>query len=188
MSNSIRNTTNEKISSFIDNEQNLDNSLLDSLLNDKEAKAKWSRYNLVSDILNDRNRHKVDATWFAELSDKIENEPTILAPRINRTFTQKVVKQVTGFAVAATVATVAILSVQQSQIAQTTSATQVAQFSSAANGIQPVVLRLNKAAESKLNGYLVNHYEYSISGKMQGLMPYMRMVSVTPAERIMHEK
>ena len=192
MSDSKTEQLNEKVSSLLDDEQVLDDALLDSLTTNDETKAKWARYNLVSDILNDREQHKVDSNWFAELSAQLDNEPTVLAPRVSRTFTQKVVKQVSGFAVAATVATVAILSVQQAQFSEIDDATQfatgISQSTIASSDIKPVTLRLNKAKESRLSGYLVNHYEYSMTGKMQGVMPYMRIVSVTPAERIVHEK
>lgn len=192
MSDSKTEQLNEKISSLLDDEQVLDDALLDSLTNNDETKSKWARYNLVSDILNDRDHHKVDSNWFTELSAQLDNEPTVLAPRVSRTFTQKIVKQVSGFAVAATVATVAILSVQQAQFSEIDNTTQfatgISQSAVASSGIKPVTLRLNKAKESRLSGYLVNHYEYSMTGKMQGVMPYMRIVSVTPAERIVHEK
>jgi len=191
MSDSISDTTSEKISSLIDDEQILDQNLMDSLSNNSEAKAKWNRYNLVSDILNDRDQHEVGSSWFDELHAKLENEPTILAPRISRTFRQKAVKQLTGFAVAATVAMVAIISVQQSQnseIDTTATLASVANQPYASNDIKPVTLRLNKATESKISGYLVNHYEHSVSGKLQGVIPYMRFVSVTPNERIVNEK
>ena len=189
MNNSIHDNINEKVSSLIDDEQRLDNALLDSLLNNRETKAKWARYNLVSDVLNDRDQHKVDKAWFAELSEKLDKEPSILAPHVMRTFKQKVVKQVAGLAVAASVAMVAILAVQQNQPAVTPGVSlSIAQGPSTSAVIKPVTLRLNKAAESKLSGYLVNHYEHSVTSKMQGLLPYMRIVSVTPAERVMHEK
>jgi hypothetical protein len=35
-----------------------------------------------------------------------------------------------------------------------------------------------------LSGYLVNHNEYSVSGQMQGVLPYMRIVSETPGKRV----
>ena len=195
MSDSINDITNEKISSLLDGEQTLDDSLMSSLSTD-EAKAKWARYNLVSDVLNDRDQHSVSSSWFTELSDKLDNEPAVLAPRVTRTFKQRVMKQVAGFAVAASVAMVAIVSVQQTRIADNDATTSIAStnpnitnsgdFSS--SNIKPVTLRLNKATESRLSGYLVNHYEHSVSGKMLGVMPYMRIVSVTPAERIVNEK
>jgi len=192
MSDSMNETTNQKISSLLDDEQILDQDLMQSLSNDVEAKTKWARYNLVSDTLNDRYQHKVDSSWFSDLSAQLENEPTILAPRVSKTFTQKVVKQIAGLAVAASVAMLAIVNFQQTQISTTDSLSNVASIGSqqsfATSDIKPVTLRLNKATESKLSGYLVNHYEHSLSGKMQGLMPYMRMVSVTPAERIVNEK
>ena len=112
--------TNEKISSLIDDEQSFDNALIDSLLNDKEIKAKWARYNLMSDVLNDRDQHKVDKAWFTELSEKLDKEPAILAPHVMRTFKHKIVKQIAGLAVAASVAMVAILSVQQTQVSNVT--------------------------------------------------------------------
>lgn len=187
---------NEKISSLIDDEQVLDKPLLDSLSNDAEVKSKWARYNRVSDILNGHEHHKVDANWFTDLSAKLDSEPTVLAPRISTSFTKKAAKQMTGFAVAASVAMLAIFGVQQMQVSQLESTTNVASVNNAninlaqlsSSDIKPVTLRLNKAKESRLSGYLVNHYEYSMTGKMQGVMPYMRIVSVTPAERIVHEK
>lgn len=196
MSDSKIDKMTENISSLIDDEQVLDQALMDSLSNNPEAKAKWERYNRVSDILNGHEYTKVDANWFTDLSAQIENEPTVLAPRIASTFTKKVAKQITGFAVAASVAMLAILGVQQMQVSQIESATNIATANNtninlarlASSDIKPVTLRLNKAKESKLSGYLVNHYEYSMTGKMQGVMPYMRIVSVTPAERIVHEK
>lgn len=192
MSDSINDTTSEKISSLLDGEQTLDKSLMESLSTNSKAKAKWARYNLVSDVLNDRDHHTVDKAWFSELSAKLENEPAILVPRVSRTFKHKIMKQVTGFAVAATVAMVAIISVQQTQLTDIDEASNIASISNqpsfASTNIKPVALRLNKATESKLSGFLVNHYEHSISGKMHGVMPYMRIVSVTPAERIVNEK
>jgi len=192
MNDYLNETTSEKISALVDDEQVLDQSFYDSLTKNSEAKAKWSRYNLVSDILNDRDQHIVDKSWFDELDSKIEAEPTILAPRSIRTFKQKVVKQVAGFGVAATVAMAAIVSFQQTQVAEINPQTNVAsaanQSSFSSNQIKPVTLRLNKATESKLSGYLVNHYEHSVSSKIHGVMPYSRIVSVTPAERIVHEK
>lgn len=187
---------NEKISSLIDDEQVLDQTLMDSLSNDSEAKAKWARYSRVSDILNGHEHHKVDANWFTGLSAQIDNEPTVLAPRIAHTITKKVAKQITGLAVAASVAMLAILGVQKMQVSEIDSSTNIASANNtninlaryASAEIKPVTLRLNKAKESRLSGYLVNHYEYSMTGKMQGVMPYMRIVSVTPAERIVHEK
>ncbi len=188
MSDSI----NEKISSLLDDECQLDNNLMDSLSEDSSARAKWARYNLISDVLNDRDHHRVDAEWFNTLHEKLDNEPTILAPRRIRTFTHKAMKQFAGLAVAASVAMVAIVNVQQTQTGKTTDVTNIAsttnQFQSVSSDIKPVTLRLNKAKERRLSGYLVNHYEYSVSGKMQGVMPYMRIVSVTPAEKIVHEK
>lgn len=191
MSDSISDTLSEKISSLVDDEQTLDQTLMDSLSKNGEAKAKWTRYNLVSDILNDRDQHEIGSAWFEELNAKLKNEPAILAPRISRTFKQKAIKQLTGFAVAATVAMVAIISVQQSNDSTIDSTASIASLSThtyASSDIKPVTLRLNSATESKLSGYLVNHYEHSVSGKMQGVIPYMRFVSVTPSERIVNEK
>ncbi len=192
MSDSINDTTSEKISSLLDDEQTLDQDLMESLSTNSDARAKWVRYSLVSDVLNDRDHHTVESTWFSELSAKLENEPTILAPRVSRTFKHKVMKQAAGFAVAATVAMVAIINVQQTNVEDNNSVTNIASITNnpsfVSADIRPVSLRLNKATESKLSGFLVNHYEHSVSGKMLGVMPYMRIVSVTPAERIVNEK
>ena len=43
---------------------------------------------------------------------------------------------------------------------------------------------LDTAVQSKLSGYLVNHNEYSVSANMQGVLPYMRIVSETPGKKV----
>jgi hypothetical protein len=44
--------------------------------------------------------------------------------------------------------------------------------------------RMDSAVQARLSNYLVNHNEHSVSSNMQGLMPYMRIVSVPPGDRI----
>ena len=47
---------------------------------------------------------------------------------------------------------------------------------------QPV--RLTSSMESKLNGYILHHNEYSASTRMKGVLPYTRIVSYTPGKRL----
>ncbi|MGD8711925.1 MAG: hypothetical protein PVG50_03720, partial [Thiohalophilus sp.] len=99
------------------------------------------------------------------------------------------VKQIGGLAIAATVATVAVLTIQQSDVNNGTAPTQVASASTDPVAVHNVSnpLRsapMDSAAQTKLSSYLVNHNEYSVSSRMQGMLPYTRIVSVTPNERV----
>ena len=124
----------------------------------------------------------------SRVSQALEDEPAILAPVHKRKRALRIpfiMKQVGGLAIAATVSAVAVLTVQHTQDQTTTTPTEIA----AAN--PPAQVRyvsdtsgLDTAVQSKLDGYLVNHNEYSVSANMQGVLPYMRIVSETPGKKV----
>ncbi|MDH5444706.1 MAG: sigma-E factor negative regulatory protein [Gammaproteobacteria bacterium] len=175
----------ENLSAIMDGETELNDQLIQQLHADPELRSRWQRYHLIRDGLDN---HLPDV-GMSDISEKVmsalEAEPTILAP-MHKRISQKVMKQAAGLAVAASVATIAIVSVQTSQLTNTpdstTSIARIEQPRIDQTAISQARLR-NQAIQSKLNGYLVNHNEYSMSARMQGMMPYMRIVGDADNQR-----
>lgn len=180
----------EKLSAIIDGEVEIDDKLLQELHSDADLRSQWQRYHLIRDALDN---HLSD-TGVADISDRVmaalKDEPTVLAPPHKR-ISQKIIKQVAGLAVAASVATIAVISVQTTQVAdkEGSGATiaRIEQPHIDQSAIAQARLR-NQAVQSKLSGYLVNHNEYSVSARMQGMMPYMRIVGDADNQRIRNDK
>ena len=179
----------ERLSALIDGEETQTNDVFSRIQQDDELRQRWQRYHLISDAM----KGHLDGRTFPDISSRVsqtlEHEPTILAPKRTPSRIQHWYKQAAGFAVAATVATVAVVTVQQGQLANNEQIQTVAidtpvtdvKFVAVNDPAHP---RLDSAVESKLSGYLVQHNEYSVAAKMQGALPYMRIVSVTPGKRI----
>lgn len=184
----MSNNSDEKLSAFMDDE--IHPEVLASLKQDDEARGRWMRYHLIRDVLSGHTEALPSSDFAGRVSAALRDEPTVL--RQVRRGIGHTVKQVAGLAIAATVATVAVLTVQQSDISPG-SVTAPAQL--ATNGTSPVdgirsvnassnppVRSFDQEVQSKLSKYLINHNEYSASSRMQGMLPYMRIVSVTPVE------
>lgn len=175
---------NERLSCFLDGELSShgEQQVLDRLRHDSELQGQWERYQLISDCL--RNNLPVVAMrdLAGRVSDALKSEPVILAPRHRSVQFGKLAKRVAGVGVAATIATVAVLMVQSgpnNEVSQGNgqiAATVNDQASQPAN-VRRVAVRESSEVQAKLNPYLVNHNEYSVSTGVQGMMPYMRIVS-----------
>jgi sigma-E factor negative regulatory protein RseA len=181
----MNDSSNEKLSAFMDDEHHPD--VIELLKQDSEARGRWSRYHLIRDVLSGHTETLPPSNFVDRVSQALRDEPTILRP-VRRGLTHTV-KQIGGLAIAATVATVAVLTIQQSDVNNGTAPTQVASASTDPVAVHNVSnpLRsapMDSAAQTKLSSYLVNHNEYSVSSRMQGMLPYTRIVSVTPNERV----
>lgn len=173
----------EKISALMDNEVDSQqaSSTIELLRDNEQARKRWARYNLVSDTLRNNLPDRVDVSFSQRVSQLLENEPVILAPRRSQMPTY--LRHAAGFAVAATVAVVAVLVAQQ-QGGVDPAAPQLATIA-----VQPSAnsewVRVNvdnvkwttqqPAVESRLNAYLVNHNGYTTS--VRGILPYAPIVS-----------
>jgi len=199
----MTNKINEQLSTLVDDELGEHDAVLDQLTTDPGLQARWSRYHLMRDIITGHMPEQPLGDIASRISQALEKEPVILAPVHKRKHARKplpfILKQAGGLAIAATVSAVAVLTVQHSQDETSNTATQIA-------AVQPVTQTqpqpqiqsqpsaqvryvtdtsgLDTAVQSKLSGYLVNHNEYSVSGQMQGVLPYMRIVSETPGKRV----
>jgi sigma-E factor negative regulatory protein RseA len=186
----MENHTSEQISALVDDELHAPalRQALEQLRRDVDLQGRWSRYHLISDTLHANFASARAASLHLRVHEALEQEPTLLAPR-RKPRLPALAKQAAGVAIAASVAAVAILTVQQDdlqpggaepapiQMAQSPRpAHELVQLAS--TGRQAAVLTAASAdARGRLNAYLVNHNEYSVSSGMQGVLPYVRIVS-----------
>jgi sigma-E factor negative regulatory protein RseA len=193
----MTNKIDEQLSTLVDDELADLDVVLERVAADPELKARWSRYHLMRDVITGHMPEQPVGDLASRVSWALEKEPAILAPVHKRKRANKqlpfIMKQVGGLAIAATVSAVAVLTVQQTQNEPSTTPTEIAavqpQTLPQLQSQPPAQVRyvtdtsgLDQAVQSKLSGYLVNHNEYSVTGNMQGVLPYMRIVSETPGK------
>jgi sigma-E factor negative regulatory protein RseA len=180
---------NEQLSALVDGELGKQEYelLLVRLQNDPELRARWARYNLISDALRNHLPERVAPSLAAQVSGALEGEPTRTVAGTAAGQGGRFGKQVVGGALAAAVAVVAIVGVQQQFGSGDDASVQsvaVAPLTSEQN-TESAVAQASADKEllqrARLNRYLVNHNEYSAVRGMQGLLPYTRIVS-SPAQ------
>ncbi len=183
----------EQLSALVDDELTHEtSSVIDSLLEDSEAKKTWERYHLIGDSLRGHLSESYENTA-DRVSSAIASEPTILAPRKK---SPDIMKPVMGFAIAASVAAVAIFNVQQAKQIPETGQPVIAQSSiatsqpSLATSIATPQLVNQQAGQAqvyqainvdyRLNRYLVNYNEYRANTGVSTMPPHVRMVANEP--------
>jgi len=183
----------EQLSALVDDELTHEtSSVIESLLEDSEAKKTWERYHLIGDSLRGHLPERYENTA-DRVSSVIASEPTILAPRKK---SPDIMKPVMGFAIAASVAAVAIFNVQQAKQIPETGQPVIAQSSfatsqpSLATSIATPQLVNQQAGQAqvyqainvdyRLNRYLVNYNEYRANTGVSTMPPHVRMVANEP--------
>jgi sigma-E factor negative regulatory protein RseA len=164
-----------------------------------EVRESWGRYHLIGDAMRRELGSLYNPSLVQTISQRLEDEPVILAPIAHQGNSTSHRKTWAGLAVAASLTAVAVVMAPQ-LINQEGSATQptVAAQQPVAAQQQPVVaqqpesenttyyvaqdgtrweLLKKPAVESRLNKYLVNHQERSPSSNIKGIMPYATFVS-----------
>jgi sigma-E factor negative regulatory protein RseA len=190
MNDQKREQLSAQISALIDDELTHESSpVIDSLLQDNEAKETWARYHLIGESLRGHlPEHIGDIS--TNVSQAIASEPTVLAPGKKKS--SDLMKPVMGFAIAASVAAVAIFNVQQARqspdtgqpvpvIAQSSIATSQPSLATSPQLVtqqkgQAQVYQV-KNVDPRLNRYLVNHNEYRANTGVSGMPPHVRMVA-----------
>jgi len=185
----------EQLSALVDDELTQEaSSVIESLLEDNEAKETWARYHLIGDSLRGHLPGQI-GDISGNVSQAIASEPTILAPAkksANRK-SSDLMKPVMGFAIAASVAAVAIFNVQQAKqipetgqpvIAQSSITTGQPSFATSIATPQLVNQQIGQAqiyqavnVDYRLNRYLVNYNEYRANTGVSGIPPHVRMVA-----------
>lgn len=161
-----------EISALMDGELFEDEAevLFDQVKRDADAHRNWATYHLIGDVL--RQPDSIHRDISARVRERMQNEPTVLAPR-SRALTQKV--RTVALSAAASLAAVGVVAWMSLQISPE-AAPQMAMQQTA---VRPVSLQI----QTKSNEYLMAHQEFSPSTDMNGGASYIRTVSYSPEEK-----
>jgi len=177
----------ETLSAWIDGE--LDprqtGALLPRLKQDAELRRNWDCYHLIGDAL--RGVHGADLC--ARIRDRVDAEPTVLAPQ-RRSRAEKLrwgaLSLAASVAAAAFVGWMALSGTQPGSVqVATVSAPEVAQVATVSTPevaqvaavSAPEVAQVAMPAGDVINDYLLAHQRYSPSNAMQGVAPYVLTVA-----------
>lgn len=187
----------ENLSAVSDGEATYDDVMSRLVANNTDFQKQWNHTHLIRDVMQGHKVSRDALTISQRVSEALENEATVLSPK-KRFASNDMLKQAGGFAIAATIAVVAVLTVQQRGFSPQGETTNIASIPSStvspvSHDIQNVVNkqkspRVSLAVERKLNSYIVNHNEYSTASKMQGMLPYVRIVGYVPTRQVANEK
>ena len=154
------------------------------LSRDLEARDRWERYHLISDLMQGHAPVALDRDFAARIRQAIEAEP--LPQPVARPLPAWY-KPVTGFGLAASVALMALfgLKLNSTDVLQPTASLIAAAptLRTPAVSLAPqtatAVRFTDPASEpvpARLSPYLVNHNGYTSMNSMPGMLPYVRMV------------
>jgi len=167
-----------KISELLDGELERGEATgpLDALRNEGEARETWRRYHLIGDAMRDTNL--LSAGFAARVAAKIAAEPTVMAPaRIARAPQRPRWQFLSAAASLAAVALVGWVAFapqdELARVAQTAPPPQVAP--SSAEVLPATLAQVPPPAAA--NDYLYAHQGLSPRISLQGVAPYVRMVS-----------
>lgn len=161
-----------EISAMMDGELFEDEAeiLLSQLKRDPDAHRDWVTYHLIGDVL--RQPEYVHRDISAKVRERLQNEPTVLAPR-RQALKQKA--RVFALSAAASLLAVGVVAWMSLQISPETSVQMAMQQAN----IRPV----NMQIQAKSNDYLMAHQEFSPSNDMNGGASYIRTVTYNPEEK-----
>lgn len=177
---------NEMLSALVDGQ--LDLAELDNVLalldTDEQARKDFLRYQYASDVMHGYSRGAQPVDLAKRMTAQLAAEPVHKTTRAKAkvlAFPKLAWKQMASLAVAASIGALAVVGVMNHQstvgptmspVAMNTPAEQAKTTQVAASGNRWTVGE--PAVEDKLNGYLVDHNEYSGAS---GLFSYARVVS-----------
>ena len=176
----MKDTLYEQLSTLVDDEltgheQDL---LARRIGRDADLQQRLSRYQLVSDALQNHLPPQVDPGFYRRVQVALRNEPAVRPGGFGGSRLGALVKPLAGLAIAASVAVVAIISIQS--VRQDEPSLPALATVPADQDYVRVQQAANAAAQprvgKKLDVYLVNHNEYAVSRGMQGMLPYVRIV------------
>jgi len=166
----------DKISALMDGELDGQQAreLWARLKQDDELLQHWHTFHLIGDAL--RGERPLSPRFSEQLVARLDNEPTVLAPR--RSATQRF----TAYALSAAASLAAIALVGWMAFVDNPLAprTEVATAPAAAQSPATVPAQAQIASvpnEGGMNDFLIAHQEFSPSTAIQGLAPYIRSVS-----------
>lgn len=171
----------EKVSALMDGELDARETDLElaRLKRDPEARAAWDTCHLIGAAM--RRERAVSTSLARRVSERLAQEPTVLAPRARRappvaTYALSAAASVAVIGVAGWMAVSGQSSSQPGAAPETATA-------AAAPAVSPPTIPATVLAstprDDRTNEYLMVHQEYSPSTAIQGLAPYVRTVSGT---------
>jgi len=173
-----------KISELVDGELGRQEAAgpLDALRNAGELRDAWRSYHLIGDAM--RDTRMLSAGFAGRVAAKLAEEPTVLAPVRLATVPERPRWQL--LSVAASVAAVAMVSsvwfmLQDGagpapQVAQGPQPSVAAQATEV-QGVEAAMTAMQVPPPASANDYLYAHQGYSPRNSLQGVAPYVRMVS-----------
>ena len=147
-------------------------------LDDKECEKLWDCFHMVGDVM--RGDPMLRADFVERLRHRIDEEPTVLAPRVRFSSTVRF-----AYSAAAAVAGIAVVvalvmtnnplrpAVDIASANRKNETTQVARASATGPRAQPAP----PPNAAQVNEYLMAHQEFSPRTALQGVVPYVRSVS-----------
>jgi sigma-E factor negative regulatory protein RseA len=171
----------EQLSALVDDElTEPEQTLLTKRIgSDADLHQRLSRYQLISDTLRNQLPDRIDPAFSARVQTAVmdESAQTAAIPASHRL--AALLKPVAGLAVAASVAVVAVLSLQSvredaAPLPAVASAPSSTDYIRADTTLEPI---FRPRTDKNLDIYLVNHNEYAINRGMQGMLPYVHIVS-----------
>ena len=176
----------EKISALVDDEDIAGRAeVVDHLLKDEALRANWARYHLIADCL--RGRLSGAISDVSEIvSHRLKDEPVIFSPEHKKPVN---LKPLAGLAIAASVAVLAVLAVQMGDRAAPAPPAAAVAAGPPAGGParsftfeKAPLLPAGAVADQRMKNYLVNHNEFRTNGRINGIPPYVRMVTLEARE------
>lgn len=159
--------------------------VLRRLSRDGDARDRWERYHLISDVIQGHHvPAALDTDFAVRVRQAIEAEP--LPQAVARPLPAWY-KPVTGFGLAASVALMALYGLKLNQTDALLPAAPLATTTPALSspyGSLPIQMTamtqpanpIGEPVEARLNSYLVNHNGYASMSSVSGMLPYVRMV------------
>jgi sigma-E factor negative regulatory protein RseA len=145
---------------------------------DDELHRRLSRYQLVSDALQNHLPQQVDPGFYRRVKAALRDQPAIHSGGSSGPRLGALVKPVAGLAIAASVAVVAVISIQSTRqdVPPVPALATVPADKDYVRVQQASVPGVQSRVGKKLDIYMVNHNEYAVSRGMQGMLPYVRIV------------
>lgn len=175
----------EEISALLDD--NLESAAIDPLLKglatDDSLRDLVNRYRLIGDAMRGEPVRPNTLDIAARVREQLREEPTILAPKPRSARPTTWTRPLIGTALAASIALVAVLVAPRyvgmgSHETAPLAASEVPDRNQVTNVASNTKWKkLAPQVESKLNGYLVDHNEFSPHGGVTGILPYASFVS-----------
>jgi sigma-E factor negative regulatory protein RseA len=162
----------QEISALMDGELFEDEAedLLDRVRRDSGTHKDWAVYHLIGDVL--RQPEHIHCDLSAKVRERMQDEPTVLAPR-NRAVKQKM--RAVALSAAASLAAAGVVAWMSLQV----SPEAAPQMAMQQHELRPVGAQI----KPRSNDYLMAHQEFSPSTHMSGGASYIRTVAYSPDKK-----